>query len=306
MPDPLKDHRALLDIVHKLAKPLRVSDGAGFKLKDWDPADTGGLGAEEKPLSKDLLQQGILVLSELQQRLFSQDCWAVLLIFQAMDAAGKDGAIRHVMSGIDPAGCQVFSFKAPSAEELDHDYMWRCMRNMPERGRIGIFNRSYYEEVLIVKVHQHLLQQQKIPPALVTETLWHERYEDIRHIERYLSRNGVLIRKFFLNVSKAEQKKRFLERLDNPDKHWKFSAADAAERDHWDHYMAAYQDMIRNTATDYAPWYVVPADNKWFTRIAVASVILDSLAGLDLRYPELDEARKNELRKAREGLQRKE
>jgi PPK2 family polyphosphate:nucleotide phosphotransferase len=227
----------------------------------------------------------------------------VLLIFQAMDAAGKDGAIKHVMSGVNPQGCQVHSFKAPSAEELDHDYLWRCLKRLPERGRIGIFNRSYYEEVLVVRVHQELLARQKLPPSLVTKSIWDDRYEDIRNVERYLGRNGVLIRKFFLHVSKKEQKKRFLERLDNPDKNWKFSMADAKERGHWDDYQEAYEDMIRATATRDAPWYVVPADNKWFTRVVVAAAIIDGLGSLDLKFPEVDEAKKKELAAARLALE---
>jgi PPK2 family polyphosphate:nucleotide phosphotransferase len=235
--------------------------------------------------------------------LYAQDRWAVLLIFQAMDAAGKDSAIKHVMSGINPQGCQVFSFKSPSAEELDHDFLWRTNRRIPERGRIGIFNRSYYEEVLVVRVHQDLLEKQKLPPSLVNKKIWKERFEDINACERYLSRNGVLIRKFFLNVSKEEQKKRFLQRLDNPDKNWKFSVADARERGHWDEYMEAYEDMIRNTATKHSPWYVVPADTKWFTRLVVAAGVIDALDGLDLSFPMVDEEKRKELATARAVLE---
>ena len=234
--------------------------------------------------------------------LYAQDRWSVLLIFQAMDAAGKDGAIKHVMSGVNPQGCQVYSFKAPSHEELDHDWLWRCMRALPERGRIGIFNRSYYEEVLVVRVHPEILQSQKIPPTLVGKKIWDERYEDIRGVERHLARNGTLILKFFLNVSRAEQKKRFLERIDQPEKNWKFSAADVKERAHWDAYMAAYQDMIRETAAPHAPWYVVPADNKWFTRVVVAGAIIDALASLDLHYPKVTQAQLAELAAARKLL----
>ena len=222
---------------------------------------------------------GIDALAELQDMLYAQDRWAVLLIFQAMDAAGKDGAIKHVMSGVNPQGCQVFSFKAPTSEDLDHDYLWRCMKCLPERGRIGIFNRSYYEETLVVRVHPEFLEKQKLPPELVTKDIWKDRFQDIRSFERYLTRNGVAICKFFLHVSKKEQKKRFLERLDNPEKNWKFSANDAKERDYWDDYMEAYEDTIRNTATKDAPWYVVPADNKWFTRVVVAAAVIDTLAG---------------------------
>jgi PPK2 family polyphosphate:nucleotide phosphotransferase len=229
----------------------------------------------------------------------------VLLIFQAMDAAGKDGAIKHVLSGVNPQGCQVTSFKSPSAEELDHDYLWRCMKALPERGRIGIFNRSYYEEVLVVRVHPELLAGQKLPQQFVTKKIWKQRYEDICNVERYLARNGTLILKFFLHVSEDEQKKRFLERLDDPDKNWKFSMADAREREHWGAYMRAYEDMIRHTATEEAPWFVVPADNKWFTRVAVAAAIIDGLHSLELRYPKVDARKKQELAAARAELTRK-
>jgi PPK2 family polyphosphate:nucleotide phosphotransferase len=234
--------------------------------------------------------------------LYAQDRWTVLLIFQAMDAAGKDGAIKHVMSGVNPQGCQVVSFKGPSAEDLDHDYLWRCTTHLPERGRIGIFNRSYYEEVLVVRVHAALLRKQKLPPELITEDIWKDRFRDIRRFERYLSHNGVLIRKFFLHVSPKEQKKRFLERFDNPEKNWKFSAADVRERGYWQDYMSAYEAMIRHTATEDAPWYVVPADNKWFTRVVVAAAVIDALASLDLHYPEVDEEKRKELALARQAL----
>jgi PPK2 family polyphosphate:nucleotide phosphotransferase len=283
--------------------PYRLTDGKKFRLKEVKPDDTGGLTAEDKPQAKEALALGVEALSQLQERLYAQDRWAVLLIFQAMDAAGKDGAIKHVMSGINPQGCQVHSFKAPSAEELDHDYLWRCMKALPERGRIGIFNRSYYEEVLVVRVHQELLAHQKLPPSVVTKSIWQDRYEDIRNAERYLARNGVLIRKFFLHVSKKEQKKRFLERLDNPDKNWKFSIGDAKERGHWDDYQKAYQDMIRATASKDAPWYVVPADNKWFTRVVVASAIIDGLGSLDLKFPQVSDAKQQELAEARAALE---
>jgi PPK2 family polyphosphate:nucleotide phosphotransferase len=283
--------------------PYRLTDGKKFRLKDVKPDDTGDLTAEDKPQAKEALALGVEALSQLQERLYAQDRWAVLLIFQAMDAAGKDGAIKHVMSGINPHGCQVHSFKAPSAEELDHDYLWRCMKALPERGRIGIFNRSYYEEVLVVRVHQELLAHQKLPPSVVTKSIWQDRYEDIRNAERYLARNGVLIRKFFLHVSKKEQKKRFLERLDNPDKNWKFSIGDAKERGHWDDYQKAYQDMIRATASKDAPWYVVPADNKWFTRVVVASAIIDGLGSLDLKFPQVSDAKQQELAEARAALE---
>jgi len=299
-----------LDIAGRIAQcrefsaPYRVTEGGGFRLKHVDPADTGDLTSEDKPRAKELLGVGVTTLSDLQERLYAQDRWALLLIFQAMDAAGKDGAIKHVMSGVNPQGCQVASFKAPSAEELDHDYLWRCLRHLPERGRIGIFNRSYYEEVLVVRVHGELLAKQKLPAALVTKSIWDDRYEDIRNVERYLTRNGVVIRKFFLHLSRHEQKKRFLERLDDPDKNWKFSMADARERDYWDEYAKAYEHMIRATASDYAPWYVVPADNKWFTRLVVAASIIEALGALDLAFPKLDAARRQELAAARAALTR--
>ncbi len=246
---------------------------------------------------------GVDLLAELQDMLYAQDCWAVLLIFQAMDAAGKDGAIKHVMSGVNPQGCQVFSFKAPTSEDLDHDYLWRCMKCLPERGRIGIFNRSYYEETLVVRVHRDFLEKQKLPPELMTKNIWKERFQDIRSFERYLTRNGVAIRKFFLHVSNKEQKKRFLGRIEEPEKNWKFSANDAKERGHWDDYMGAYEDMIRNTSTKEAPWYVVPADNKWFTRVVVAAAVIDGLAELDLKYPKVSESKLKELAAAKRALQ---
>jgi len=286
----------------KLCRPFRITDGDRFRLADIDPGDTLGLDSEIRPRAKELLATGVEALAELQDRLYAQDRWAVLLIFQAMDAAGKDGAIKHVMSGVNPQGCQVYSFKAPSSEDLDHDYLWRCMKALPERGRIGIFNRSYYEEVLAVRVHPEFLGKQKLPLRLVTKKIWDERYEDIRNFEDYLSRNGVAVCKFFLHVSKQEQKRRFLERLDNPEKHWKFSTADARERGYWKDYMAAYEDMIRATATEEAPWYVMPADNKWFTRIAVACAIIDTMWSLDLKYPEVTDAMKKDLAQARRML----
>jgi PPK2 family polyphosphate:nucleotide phosphotransferase len=242
------------------------------------------------------------MLADLQERLYAQDQWGLLLVFQAMDAAGKDGAIKHVMSGVNPQGCQVYSFKAPSSEELDHDYLWRCMKRLPERGRIGIFNRSYYEEVLVVRVHPDFLEKQKLPLTLIAQDVWKQRYEDICNFEQYLTRNGVVIRKFFLHVSKKEQKNRFLERLDKPEKHWKFSEADVKERAFWDDYMEAYEDMIRHTATKHAPWYVVPADNKWFTRVVVAAAVIEALADLNLKFPEVGEARLEELAAAKASL----
>jgi PPK2 family polyphosphate:nucleotide phosphotransferase len=285
----------------KLARPYRVTN-RGFRLRDIDPDDTSDLTAEDKPRAKEALANGIEALAGLQDMLYAQDRWAVLLIFQAMDAAGKDGAIKHVMSGVNPQGCQVASFKTPSAEDLDHDYLWRCQRFLPERGRIGIFNRSYYEEVLVVRVHPELLQRQKIPPSLLSGNVWDDRYQDIRSFERYLARNGVLIRKFFLHVSRKEQKRRFLERIEFPEKNWKFSASDAKERQSWKDYMKAYEQAIRNTATDESPWYVVPANNKWFTRVVVAAAVIEALASLDLSYPKVDKEKKKELAAAQEIL----
>jgi len=283
------------------AKPFRIDDGRKFRLKDIDPGDTGGLHAKDE--AREWLRQGVERLAELQEKLYAQDSWGVLLIFQAMDAAGKDGAIKHVMSGVNPQGTQVYSFKAPSAEELDHDYMWRCSRCLPERGRIGIFNRSYYEEVLVVRVHPEFLAGQKLPAPRLTRGIWKDRFEDINHFEEYLDHNGITVRKFFLHVSSKEQKKRFLSRLEEPEKNWKFSLQDARERQHWDAYMEAYEDMIRSTATVHAPWYVVPADNKWFTRLTVAAAVIETLEDLDLRFPEVDKAKRKELAAARAILE---
>jgi PPK2 family polyphosphate:nucleotide phosphotransferase len=280
-----------------LAKAFRVTDGKQFRLKDWDPGDTRGFKSREK--AQEALTQGIARLREDQDKLYAQDRWALLLIFQAMDAAGKDSTIKHVMSGVNPQGCQVSSFKAPSAEELDHDYMWRTTRRLPERGQIGIFNRSYYEEVLVVRVHPEILAKQRIREKLVTKDIWKERYEDMNAFERYLTRNGTVIRKFFLHVSKEEQKQRFLERLTEPEKNWKFSLQDVKEREHWDAYMQAYEDMIRSTSTEASPWYVVPADHKWFTRVVVAEVIADTLESLNLTYPKVDAEKKKEIEAAR-------
>jgi len=288
--------------IRRFSKPFRVEGGKGFNLADFDPQDTMHLDSEDKPRAREALGKGVQYLAALQDKLYAQDRWSVLLVFQAMDAAGKDSAIKHVLSGVNPQGCQVTSFKAPSSEELDHDYLWRCMKALPERGRIGIFNRSYYEEVLVVRVHEALLAAQKLPRELVTSKIWKQRFEDIRNVERYLARNGTLILKFFLNVSKGEQKKRFLERLDDPDKNWKFEMGDVRERGHWDAYMRAYEDMIRNTATAHAPWYVVPADNKWFTRLVVAAAIIDGLDSLELHYPRVDDAKRAELDEARKAL----
>jgi len=292
-----------LKLARQFAKPFRVDGRKKFRLSDYDPGETLGYDDEDKPRAKEALAHGVELLATLQDMLYAQDRWAVLLIFQAMDAAGKDGAIKHVMSGVNPQGCQVYSFKAPTSEDLDHDYLWRCMKCLPERGRIGIFNRSYYEETLVVRVHPELLAKQKLPPKLVGKDIWKERFEDIRAFEKYLSRNGVLIRKFFLNVSKKEQKERFLERIENPEKNWKFSTADAAERGHWDEYMKAYEETIRGTASEEAPWYVVPADNKWFTRVTIAAAVIDALASLDLAYPEVGPEQKRQLEAARRALE---
>jgi PPK2 family polyphosphate:nucleotide phosphotransferase len=293
------------DLIHRakqFAKQFRVKNGKDFRLKDYDPGEDGGIGSGDKQIAREALQQGVEALATMQDVLYAQDRWAVLLIFQAMDAAGKDGAIRHVMSGINPQGCQVTSYKAPSAEELDHDYLWRCMKNLPERGRIGIFNRSYYEEVLAVRVHEKFLKNQKLPAELVNEDIWDQRLQDISNFESYLNHNGIAVCKFFLNVSKKEQKKRFLDRINDPDKQWKFSANDARERKFWDDYMNAYEELIRHTATKESPWYVVPADNKSFSRIVVASAIINTMDSLGLKYPSANEEQLAELTKVKAEL----
>jgi len=298
--------KEIIKIARHLAKPFRVSKGRHFHLRDVDPSDTLEFKKDaDKSRAKEALATGITALAELQDKLYAQDKWALLLIFQAMDAAGKDGAIKHVMSGVNPQGCQVFSFKSPSSEELDHDYLWHCMKRLPNRGYIGIFNRSYYEEVLVVRVHPAFLVKQKIPPRLVGKKIWGKRFEDIRNFEQYLGHNGVVVRKFFLHVSKKEQKRRFLERIDDSMKNWKFSSSDTAERDFWDKYMEAYEEMIRETATKHAPWYVVPADNKWFTRVIVAAAVIEALADLDLAYPKVDEKKMRELAAAKTKLLKK-
>jgi PPK2 family polyphosphate:nucleotide phosphotransferase len=286
----------------QIAEPFRVSDGKAFRMKEVDPGDTLDFSAKDRRAAEAALATGVKALAALQDMLYAQDSWAVLLIFQAMDAAGKDGVIKHVMSGVNPQGCQVYSFKAPSSDDLNHDYLWRCMKSLPERGRIGIFNRSYYEETLVVRVHRDLLEKQRLPRELVTKHIWKDRFRDIRAFERYLSNNGTVIRKFFLNVSRAEQKKRFLERLDIEDKNWKFSSSDAKERGYWDQYMDAYEETIRETATPFAPWYVVPADNKWFTRLVVAEAVIEALGSLGLRYPKVDDKQREALLLARKAL----
>ena len=278
-----------------------VTDGSRFRLSDFDPADTADLDIDKKE-AKDLLQNDVKALSQWQEKLYADDRWSLLLIFQAMDAAGKDGAIQHVMSGVNPQGCMVTSFKVPSAKELDHDFLWRTTLALPERGRIGVFNRSYYEEVLVVRVHPKILEGQKLPAGLVTDRIWQERYESIRDFERHMTRNGTVILKFFLHVSKEEQRKRFLERIEEPAKRWKFSMGDVAERGLWDRYMEAYEDMIRGTATPDAPWHVVPADKKWFTRLVVARTIVDKLEQLTPKFPRIEGPALEELTRAREAL----
>jgi PPK2 family polyphosphate:nucleotide phosphotransferase len=295
--------KAILDRIHKYVQPFCITKGKGFKLKNYDPGDTCGLKLRKREASE-LLRQGTEWLAEEQDMLYAQDRWSVLLIFQAMDAAGKDSTIKHVMSGVNPQGCQVFSFKQPSQEDLSHDFMWRASKSLPERGRIGIFNRSYYEEVLIVRVHEEILSQQKIPRTFVGKRIWDERLADIAHFEDYLTRQGVIILKFFLHVSREEQKKRFLKRLDNPEKNWKFSASDVHERKFWGDYMRAYEKAISSTASKHAPWFVVPADNKWFTRLVVAAAIVEAVEQLDLTYPKVDPEKKKELARVRAALAR--
>jgi PPK2 family polyphosphate:nucleotide phosphotransferase len=294
---------AAMSWASKLVEPYRVEDGTKFRLKDFDPGDIGKL--HSKRHAEQLLTQGIASLAELQDKLYAQNRWGVLLIFQAMDAAGKDGAIKHVMSGVNPQGVEVYSFKAPSVQELNHDYLWRTTKRAPERGQIGIFNRSYYEEVLVVRVHPELLKDERIPPSLITGNIWTERFRDINGFERYFSSNGIVVRKFFLNLSKKEQKRRFLDRLEQPEKNWKFSQSDVREREYWDDYMMAYEEMIVHTASPHAPWYVVPADNKWFTRLVVAAAIVETLEDLKLAYPKVDPGKRKELRAARAMLQEK-
>ena len=293
-------HSNVAKEAREYARPYCISDGSKFRLKDFDPNDTGTLKSKEH--AEGMLARGVELLSHLQEKLYAQDRWALLLIFQAMDAAGKDGVIKHVMSGVNPQGCEVTSFKVPSEEELDHDHLWRTNKHLPQRGRIGIFNRSYYEEVLAVRVHSELLKREKIPEQLVTKEIWEQRFEDINCYERYLTRNGILIRKFFLHVSKKEQKKRFLERLEDSKKNWKFSMADVKERSFWKDYQKAYEEMIQRTATKHAPWYVVPADNKWFTRLVVAGGIIDALWELDLSFPDVGKEKRKELAAVREVL----
>jgi PPK2 family polyphosphate:nucleotide phosphotransferase len=296
------DHDKLVKNAEKIAKAFRVTNQKGFQLSQFDPRNTLEFKKSDKEKAQVALKNGVTLLSELQEKLYAQDEWGLLLIFQAMDAAGKDGAIKHVMSGINPQGCQVHSFKAPSNEDLDHDYLWRCSKALPERGRIGIFNRSYYEETLAVRVHSELLNKQKLPKPLKTKNLWKERFEDINAFEKYLTRNGILVVKFFLHVSKNEQQKRFLKRIDNPEKNWKFSSTDALSRNSWDDYQKAYEETLANTASPHAPWYVVPADNKWFTRIVVAAAIISTLESLHLQFPKLPDSERENLQKVRAQL----
>ena len=295
-------HAKSLKEAARLIEPYCITKGKDFRLKDHDPGDTNGL--KDKRQAQEGLDISVELLSHMQEKLYAQDRWALLLIFQAMDAAGKDGAIKHVMSGVNPQGCSVVSFKSPSNEELDHDYLWRTHKAVPERGRIGIFNRSYYEEVLVVRVHPPFLRAQKLPDRVITKHIWEERYEDINAFERYLTRNGVIIRKFFLHVSREEQKKRFLERLEDSKKNWKFSMADVTERGFWKDYQEAYEEMIQNTAQQYAPWYVVPADNKWFAWLLVVATIVDALHIMNLKFPKLDDAQYAALKQARKQLEK--
>ena len=289
---------ALTKAARQLVKPYKITDGRRFDLKDVDPGDTRGL--KSKVHAQAALQQGVELLGKMQEKLYAQDRWAVLLVFQAMDAAGKDSTIKHVMTGVNPQGCQVFSFKQPSLHELDHDYLWRTTLCLPERGRIGIFNRSYYEEVLVVRVHPEYLDAQRLPPH--KGDLWKQRLQEIRHFEHYLTCQGTTIVKFFLHVSKKEQQKRFLARLDDPEKNWKFAIGDVEERRFWGKYQRAYEDMIQHTATPYAPWYVVPADNKWYTRVVVAAAVAVALDDLDLKFPSVDTTKKKELDRVRAAL----
>ena len=295
--------KEILDQIRKYVHPFRITKGKGFRLKDFDPGETCGLKLD-KGEAAELLQRGITWLAEEQDMLYVQNRWSLLLVFQALDAAGKDGTIKHVMSGVNPQGCQVFSFKQPSSEELDHDFMWRCVRNLPERGRIGIFNRSYYEEVLVARVHPEILERQKLPPVVVGKEIWDQRLADIAHFEAYAARQGIKVLKFFLHVSRNEQKKRFLERLDEPEKNWKFSASDVQERKFWSDYMHAFEEAIRATASKHAPWFVVPADNKWFTRLVVAAAVVDAMENLNLAYPKVDAAKRKQLAAARVALSR--
>jgi len=292
--------RKLIKEAERIVSRYCITDGKKFRLKDFDPAETDGI--EYKKGAQNMVEHSSVMLTEMQEKLYAQDVWALLVIFQGMDAAGKDGAIKHVMSGVNPEGCEVHAFKEPSKEELDHDFLWRAHKVVPSRGKIGIFNRSYYEEVLVVRIHPQLLKAEKLPEELISKHIWEERYEDINAFETFLTRNGVVIRKFFLHISKDEQKKRFLERLEDSKKNWKFSMDDIKERKFWDDYQEAYEEMVQNTSSKRAPWYVVPADNKWYTRLVIASAIVDALNGLDLKFPDVDKEKKKELEAIREAL----
>jgi PPK2 family polyphosphate:nucleotide phosphotransferase len=295
----MKKHK-LAKAARELASAYRIVDGAKFRLKDFDPGDTDGVKSKEH--AQVMLEESTRKLCDMQEKLYAQNQWALLVIFQAMDAAGKDGAIKHVMSGVNPQGCEVYAFKAPGPEELSHEYLWRAHKQVPARGKIGIFNRSYYEEALVVRVHEDILKNQRIPQPLISKSIWEQRYKDMNAFEKYLTRNGIVVIKFFLHLSKQEQKRRFLERLEDSTKNWKFSMADVKERGYWKDYMAAYEEMIQNTATENAPWYVVPADNKWYTRLVVACALIETLKKLDLQFPDVDDEKKKELRKVKESL----
>ncbi len=292
-----------LALARALERRHRVEGGKGFRLRDHAADDAGPLRSMDKATAKANLEDAIGVLTRRQDMMYAQDRWSLLLIFQAMDAAGKDGAIKHVMSGVNPQGCSVHSFKAPSHEELDHDFLWRCATRLPARGMIGIFNRSYYEEVLVVRVHPQLLAGQPLPDELRHKDIWDERFRDIRNFEQHLHDNGTIVRKIFLHVSRDEQRRRFLERIDEPEKHWKFSERDVAERAHWDRYMECYEDAIKNTASKECPWYVIPADRKWYTRLAVSAVVTEVLASIDVHYPKPTKERAAALAKARASLE---
>ena len=294
--------KTIIELSKKFSKQYCVGNGNDFRLEDYETKASFNLGSEEKSHVKQTLELGVDALSAMQDIMYAQDKWSLLIIFQAMDAAGKDGAIKHVMSGINPQGCQVSSFKAPSTEELDHDFLWRCQKHLPERGRIGIFNRSYYEEVLVVRVHEAILKGQKLPEKLITKDIWDERFQDIRNFEKYLNRNGTIVIKFFLNVSKEEQKERFIERIDDPDKNWKFSVGDVKERGYWNEYMHAYEELIKNTSTQKSPWYVIPADDKSYARIAIASAIIHALDEMDLEYPTVSDEKITELQAVKKAL----
>lgn len=291
-------------MARELSRSYRVDGRTKFKLSDFHPDDTGPLLGADEPIARSLTQRATDRLAELQDKLYAQDRWSLLVLIQGMDASGKDTAIREVMSGVNPQGCQVFAFKKPSDEELDHDFLWRCTRCFPERGRIGVFNRSYYEEVLVARVHPEVLATQKLPPELVTKRIWQERFEDIRALERYATRQGIVVRKFFLNVSKREQKQRLLGRIAVPGKNWKFRTGDVGLRKHWRAYQRAFEDAIRATATPESPWYVVPADNKWYTRLIVGAALVDALESLRLAYPKLSRAELRDLSAAQRALER--